>query len=242
MKSNNKKYFVLIILAIVLISALILGIKNAATKKAVVKNVGPYVSDAKPESYSVTKVPVINSDDKIFGAKNAKLNIFVYEDYANILSANLADTLERLKQENGDISFIVRPYFETRNILSKETALAVSCAGDKWLEMRALLFAQVKNNQLNINNFSANAKQIGLNEEEFNNCLTNPEKSRTIEKSLEEAKAYSVAGSPTMFVGDELIIGARPYDNYVDSNSDKIEGLKQMIVRKMGKIKLIIGK
>jgi len=234
MTSNNKKYFVLIVLALVLISALILGIKNASTKKKVVETPVSKLSDAKPQSYSVSKVPTINSDDKIFGAKNAKLNIFVYEDYSNIYSANLADTLERIKQENGDISIIVRPYFKTSNLLAEETALAVSCAGDKWLEMRALLFTQVKNNQLNINNFSANAKQLGLDENDFNTCLTNPEKSRTIEKSLTDAEAYSVAGAPTIFVGDEMIPGARPYDDYTDSNGDKIEGLKKVVDRKLG--------
>jgi len=111
----------------------------------------------------------------------------------------------------------------------------MACSNDKWVEMRALLFAQVKNKQLSLDNFSANAKQIGLDENEFNTCLTNPEKSRTIEKSQEDSKTYSITGAPTMFVGDELVIGARPYDDYVDSNGDKIEGLKNLINRKLGK-------
>jgi len=231
--NNNKKYFAFGVLAIILIAAVILGISNARkNKKSLVDN-SVKMAGAQIQSYEIKKNPELTADDKTSGAKNAKLNIFVYEDYANIYSANLADTLEKIKSESA-VSIIVRPYVSA-DILSKNAALAMACSNDKWVEMRALLFAQVKNKQLSLDNFSANAKQIGLDENEFNNCLTNPEKSRTIEKSQEDMKAYSVTGAPTMFVGDELVIGARPYDDYVDSNGDKIEGLKNLVDRKLGK-------
>ncbi|MHB8903797.1 MAG: DsbA family protein [Patescibacteria group bacterium] len=232
----NKKYFVLAVSAIVIITAIILGINNSADKN---KKTGDKelskISGVQAQSYAASSTPKLNSEDHVYGTTDGKLKIFVYEDYANLYSAKLADTLEKIKQENNNISIIVRPFFQniSSNLISKEAALAMACSKDKWLEMRALLFAQVKNDQFNINNFSANAKQLGLDENEFNTCLTNPEKSRTIEKSLEEAKAYSVVGVPTIFVGDEMIPGARPYEDYVDSNGDNIEGLKKVIDRKM---------
>ena len=231
--NNNKKYFALGVLAIILITAIVLGISNARKNKKSLADDSVKMAGAQVQSYEVKKNPELSADDKTYGAKNAKLNIFVYEDYANIYSANLADTLEKIKSESA-VSITVRPYVSA-DILSKNAALAMACSNDKWVEMRALLFAQVKNKQLSLDNFSANAKQIGLDETEFNNCLTNPEKSRTIEKSQEDMKAYSVTGAPTMFVGDELVIGARPYDDYVDSNGDKIEGLKNLVDRKLGK-------
>lgn len=232
--TSNKKKFYLIILAIILLSALILRISSKSTSQKVITIESTKVSDAKEQSYISNKYPELNFNDKIFGDKNAKLKIFVYEDYSNILSAQLDDTLEKIKLEKKDLNIIVRPYVSA-DILSKNAALALACSDDKWVEMRALLFAQVKNKQINIDNFSANAKQIGLNEENFTNCLTNPEISRTIEKSMEESKAFSVLGAPTTFVGDELVIGARPYDNFTDSNGDKIEGLENLINRKLGK-------
>jgi protein-disulfide isomerase len=228
----NKQKFLLIILALVLISALILGISNRRKNKVELSNEPLKISGAQVQSYAVSKNPEINETDKIFGDKDAKLKIFVYEDYSNIYSAKLADTLEKIKQEGLGLNIVVRPYISS-DLLPKSSALAMACSGDKWVEMRALLFAQVKNNQLSLDSISANAKQLGLNEAEFNNCLTNPDKFRTIERSLEEAKTYSVNGAPTLFIGDEMVLGARPYDDYVDSNDDKIEGLKQVVTRKL---------
>lgn len=230
----NKKYFVFGILAIILISALVLGISNARKEKKAPTDNFVKIDGLQAQSYAASSNPALAEGDKIYGAKDAKLKIFVYEDYSNILSAQLDDTLEKIKQENNNLSIIVRPYI-SNNPLSKTAALAMQCSGGEWVKMRALLFAQLKNNQFNPDNFSANAKQIGLNEEEFNNCLTNPEKFRTIEKTMAEAKAYSVSGSPTIFVGEEMVLGARPYDNYTDSNGDKVEGLKQVVERNLGK-------
>lgn len=232
----NKKYFLLAVGLIILISALALGRKGALKNKEIVANniEIPKVDGSQIQSYKAAKNPELNPDDKIYGDNNAKLKIFVYEDYSNIYSAKLADTLEKIKSESNDLEIIFRPFISS-NPVSKNTALAMACSGEKWKEMRALLFTQVKNDQLSIYDFNANAKQIGLNEDEFNKCLTNPEKLRTIEKSLEETKASQVTGAPTMFVGDELIIGARPYDDYVDSNGDKIEGLKQVVERMLKK-------
>ena len=232
--NSNKTKFAIIVVIIILIAALILGISNASKNKKTVAQDFVKIAGAKVQSYAISRNPTLNPTDRVYGEKNGKVKIFVYEDYANIYSARLADVLEKIKLES-DVSIIVRPFFNLNNQLAKNAALAVECSNDKWLTMRALLFAQVKNNQLNLDNFNANAKQIGLNEEEFKNCLTNHETSRTIEESLTEAKNYSVVAAQTMFIGDELIIGARPYDDYVDSNGDKIEGLKQVVDRKLGK-------
>lgn len=231
--STNKKYFVSAVCAIILITAIILGINNLRKDKKIGANDSVKIAGIQTQTYAVGKNLEVNSDDRIYGTKDADLKIFVYEDYSSVFSAKLADTLEKVKQ-NYNVSIIVRPYV-TAELLSKDTALAMSCSGKKWLGMRALLFAQVKNNQINPDNFSAYAKQLDLNEEEFNNCLTNSEKSRIIEKSLEEAQAYSIVGAPTMFIGDEMILGARPYDDYTDSNGDAIEGLKKVIERKLTK-------
>lgn len=235
-KPASKKYFALAVSAIIIITAIILAINNATNKnkKVAVKPLSK-IAGIQRQGYVASSSPEINSEDKVYGAADGKLKIFVYEDYANLYSAKLADTLEKAEQDNNNISIIVRPFFQniSSNLISKEAALAMACSKDQWLGMRALLFTQVKNDQFNINNFSANAKQLGLDENEFNVCLTNPEKFRTIEKSLEEAKAYSVVGVPTIFVGDEMIPGARPYEDYVDSNGDNIEGLKKVIDRKM---------
>jgi protein-disulfide isomerase len=194
------------------------------------------VKEARAQSYVATKVPTFKADDKIIGDKDAKLKIFVYEDAASLYSAKLADTLDELYSSlPAQLAIIIRPFVSENSDISKEAALAVECAGDsgKWVSMRALLFAQAKNNSLNLVDFNKYANQLGLDEKAFSTCLTNQAKSAKIEGLMSEAESYNVNGAPTIFVSDEMILGARPYEDYVDSNGDSIEGLKTLIEKKI---------
>ena len=237
-KITMKKPYLYLIIAAVIVAAIVLSIAILSKKTGVVDN-APLsmagISGAQAHSYASAKYPEIRPDDKIFGNASAPLKMFVYEDYSNTYSARLADTLEKIKAESGDkVAIIIRPYV-ANSPLAGQAQIAVDCAGDqgKWMEMRALLFAQAKNQQLSAANFKAYADQIGLDSGVFTGCLTNTEKSVKIEQSAQEAEAYSVQGAPTIFVGDELILGARPYEDFTDSNGDQIEGLKTVIDRKL---------
>lgn len=230
----KKIYKYLIIAAAVL--AIIVVVFISRTKKVGTLNsplAGTSISEARAQSFSCAKCPEFREDDKIFGSAVAPLKIFVYEDYINIFSAKLADTLDRIRAESGDkVALIIRPYFKNSS-LADQAQTAVDCAGEqgKWVEMRALLFAQAKNKQLSAGSFSAYAEQISLNAADFTNCLTKNQKSVKIEQLIQEAETYKVQGTPTMFIGEEVILGARPYEDFTDSNGDKIEGLKTVVGR-----------
>jgi len=226
------KYLIiaLAVLAIVVI-ALISRPKEVGTLNSPLAGTG--INEARAQSFSCAKCPVLGEDDKVFGSAVAPLKIFVYEDYTNILSAKLADTLDQIRAESGDkLALIIRPYFKNSS-LADQAQTAVDCAGEqgKWVEMRALLFAQAKNKQLSAGSFSAYAEQISLNAGDFTSCLTKNQKSVKIEQLIQEAETYKVQGTPTMFVGEEVILGARPYEDFTDSNNDKIEGLKTLVER-----------
>jgi len=195
------------------------------------------LAGAKAQSYAAENNPEIRETDRVFGSLKAPLAIIVYEDYTNVYSANLADNLERIRQEYGSqVAIVVRPYITADSALSETATLALDCAQaeGKWVEMRALLFAQVKNQGLQAGNFSNYAQQVGLDESQFAACLTNSQKSEKIEQFRADLKSYSILGAPTLFVADEMIIGARPYEDYEDSNGDVIEGLKKLVDRKLG--------
>ncbi|MFA5155656.1 MAG: DsbA family protein [Patescibacteria group bacterium] len=195
------------------------------------------VSGTLAQSYAANQIPAVKSDDKMFGPASAPLKVFVYEDYTNAYCAALADTLEKIKAEAGDrLAIVVRPFIMKNSPAENQAILAVDCAGQqgKWREMRALLFRRAKNQQLAGLDLDTYAKQIDLDEASFRACLTNEEKSGKIERAVAEAQIYKVQGAPTMFVGGELILGARPYADFVDSNGDRIEGLKTVIEQKLG--------
>lgn len=237
-----KKYRFFLIIIIFVILLMFFALMIIRTRESV-QTPGPKdnseksaTQSVKAQSYLTNKIPSLKNEDRVFGDKNAPVKIFVYEDNSSIFSARLADVLDRL---NADfpmkIAIIVRPFIAKNSDLAKEAALAVDCAGkqNKWLEMRALLFAKTKNENLNIAEFDKYAAQIGLDEKAFFLCLTNPEKSAKIEELNVEAKAYDILGAPTIFINNEMIPGARPYEDYTDSNGDQIKGLKTIIEEKI---------
>lgn len=233
---NLKKIIipVIVILAIIIIAFIFLRPKDTALNpNNKLDNLAG--SDAKAQSYAASKTPVLNNGDMVFGSKDAAVKIFVYEDNASIYSAQLADTLDKLISEMPTkIAVIVRPFLTKNSTISKEAALAIECAGkNDWKAMRALMFAKAKNNNLSFAEFGKYATELGIDEKAFATCLTNQEKSAKIEKLSAEAEAYNVLGAPTIFIGDEMILGARPYEDYVDSNGDSIEGLKTVIEKKL---------
>jgi len=232
MKKTIKYLVLAVIVILIVIWLIIFGNKP----KSVSSPNGQLLStEAKAQSYAAETVPSLEKTDLVFGSDEAPLQIFVYEDYSNIYSAQLADTLEKIRQEFGNkTAIIARPYMISDSSLSRQNALAVVCAGEnKWSKMRALLFTQLKNNQLVSDNLSSEIAQLKLDEKDFQACLTNSEELERIEQVREVAEQYGVQGAPTVFVGDEMILGARPYENYIDSNGDAIEGLKAVVERKL---------
>lgn len=229
MKKIYKYLMVVIAILVIIIIALI-----SRPKKVGVNNSPLAItSDAQAGSFVAVNKPMLRDGDKVLGDREAPLMIFVYEDYTNVYSAKLADTLDKVIADNGgQVAAVIRPYFKNSALASIAQA-AVDCAGEqeKWVEMRALLFAQAKNKQLNEANFNDYAAQIGLDSDNFAECLTKNQKSVKIEQLIQQAESYTVNGAPTMFVGDDLILGARPYDDFVDSNGDSIAGLRTVVNR-----------
>lgn len=238
-KKTVKIIFV-IAAAAVLIFFLVLffnsGNDSSQIKMALDKETVNIANSEKQQSYTAVNLPTVNENDFISGSKSAPVSILIYEDYADYFSADFAVSLDKAKNDFGDkLNFVFRPFNVGGSELSNQAALSVRCAadygqGDKWREK---VFAAVRNHRLNVDDFLAWATEIGLNKEDFEKCLTNSEKKERIEELMAQAENFSVFGAPTIFVGEEMIIGARPYETFSDSNGDEIEGLKQFIERQL---------
>ncbi len=188
------------------------------------------------QSYAVANLPVIGAEDWGQKGSDEALAVIVYEDYADIFSADFVASLASAQADFGDrLHVVFRPLNINNSNLSRQAALAVLCAADggQGEAMRARIFNATKNNQFNPEDLSAWAKELGLVDNDFQACLTNSKKKERIDTISAQAENFSVYGAPTTFVGDEMIVGARPYESFTDSNGDEIEGLKQVIERQL---------
>ncbi|MFA6513894.1 MAG: thioredoxin domain-containing protein [Patescibacteria group bacterium] len=237
--AKTSKFFYLIAAVLVITATIFVLIVNRSENNQPAVSYQP-IAGAKANSYElVTDALAIQANDNIIGAAEAPLKIFVYEDYSSQYSAELAETLSKIASESNDkVAIISRPYIVPGSNLSRQTALATVCAKDsgKWPEMRSLLFSLTKTGLLQEEGFSTYAAELQLNGEEFITCLTNEEKSIKLDEAMKNAKDALVLGAPTMFVGDEMILGARPYADFIDSNGDAISGLKTVVERKLKEV------
>ena len=189
---------------------------------------------AKAESFSPASSPTISAEEKIIGSIKAPVKILVYEDYSNAFSADVAQSVKKLEADFGNkIVVAFRPYAIKEKAASIEAAMAVECASEqgKWQEMRDSIFTAVKSNNLNSDQIKAEATKIGLDQTNFVKCLTDTEKQGIMLQVATNAKEFSVYGAPTIFINNELVVGARPYDDYLDEAGVKIQGLKSLIGR-----------
>ena len=236
MKTQLKKSYVLggavIILALLILLIVKLSFKDNAK---VVTDLG---KEVKAESFAPATQPTISADEKVMGSTKAAVKIVVYEDYSNIFSADNAENIKKLEDEFGNkVVVAVRPFAIREQPISLDAAMAIECASDqgKWEEMREGVFRAVKSDSLNTDGINGWAKQIGLDQDKFDKCLTDTQKQGIMLQVAADAQKFSVYGAPTVFVNDELVIGARPYDDYTDDTGAKIEGLKNLVARQIAK-------
>lgn len=181
------------------------------------------------QSYIPAANPELRDGDRVLGNREAQLQVFVYENYDDNFSADFSKTINQLIREKGnEVSVVLRPFIGSSQ-KSAEYALALDCAGDNWQSLRNMIMTSASDN-LNAE-LDDLVKELNIDGDSFTTCLTDAKKSGRIEQLQAEAINYEIFGSPTIFIDNQLIVGARPYDNYVDSNGDEINGLKILVER-----------
>ncbi|MDD2258070.1 hypothetical protein EOL72_01770 [Candidatus Falkowbacteria bacterium] len=183
-------------------------------------------------SFIADTPPVLLSDDYILGSTKAPIKVVVYEDYASQFSADNADNLDKVRSEFGkSVAVIVRPFAVRGNTDSLILAMAVRCAGEQgeWEKMRIRIFELLREDKITEQSLMTTAQELKINQEDFISCLTDIEKQGIILQETAAAKTNSVYGAPTLFINDDIIVGARPYEDYIDSDGKEVEGLKTIV-------------
>lgn len=247
-KNSNKEYkdykdkkYLWVILIIVIISAISLGIVQAFNKKTITEEDNLVKADSskgvnyRAQTY-ISEVDLeLENGDRYVGSKDAELKVFVYEDYDDVFSAKLATDINKLINEKSDeVAFIFRPFINPSNNSGRK-ALALNClkSDRNWQVLRESFMKDLnEEKQLSLEGVIAIS---GINEDGLYSCINEAEKAGKIEELRKENIENEITGSPTILIDDELILGARPYEDYIDSNGDKVEGLKNLVNRLLSK-------
>jgi protein-disulfide isomerase len=86
-------------------------------------------------------------------------------------------------------------------------SLAAQRQGKFW-EMHDALFEQPE--RVANREFSAIAKEVGLDVGRFERDLEDPSIVLAVERDMEDGRELGIRGTPSIVVGDKLVIGAQP--------------------------------
>jgi protein-disulfide isomerase len=151
------------------------------------------------------------------GAEDAKVTIVEYSDFQCPFCKRGTDIIPQiLKEYDGKVKIAYKQLPLPIHNWARDAAIASVCAdqqgNDKFWELHDLLFENQtnltpENAKEEINGF---AKQIGLNTDAFDKCLSSPEAAQRVQNESEEARSIGVSSTPTFVVNGMIVPGANP--------------------------------
>jgi protein-disulfide isomerase len=149
-------------------------------------------------------------------AEDALVTVVEFSDFrCSYCGRFAAETLPQLVDTYGDkVRFVYRDYPQF-GYLSYRAALAAECANDQgeFWPYHNLLFANAST--LSDATFPEFAEQMGLDMDQFNECMANETHQTEIETDFYDGQANGRIGTPTFFINGKPLVGAQPYLNFV---------------------------
>lgn len=153
-------------------------------------------------------------DDPYTGAEDAKLVIVVFEDFECYYCGESFLTIKQVINTYGDqIKFVYRDYPNAEaHPNAMNAAMAGECAHeqDKFWEMHDKIF--LNQNNLTIDYLKLYALQIGLDTDQFNECLDSGKYEQEIQNDIIDGVAYGASGTPVFFFNGQKVEGVIPLD------------------------------
>lgn len=245
-KANKKLFWSTLIVIVVVAVVLRLGSlyndkkKEVNSDKAEVMALKQANSSAVAlaASYKAQKIRKIDQSDIYIGSLEAPVQVIVYEDYSNKINASYRDNIEKLAEEfPTEVVIAFRPYYVDKRGIVPEISQALWCANDQegYFQLRDEVYKKVEQDSFLLPVINDLVLDLKLNEEEFKDCLEGYKYRDKLEALNLESKSFGVSGAPTTFINDSLIIGARRWEDVVDSNNELTEGLQTIVNKYLAK-------
>jgi protein-disulfide isomerase len=169
-------------------------------------------------------VKAVSDDDHIRGDKDAEVFLVQYSDFECPFCKSFFPTLQQARQEYGDkVAEVFRHYPLSFHANAQKQAEASECVNelggsDKFWEFSDAIFERTASGGtgLALTALGPLAKEIGVNETKFQECLDSGKYASKVQTDLTEGTAAGVSGTPTTFVvkkdgSAKLVSGAVPY-------------------------------
>lgn len=166
----------------------------------------------------VASIRNIQKDEPIRGDKKAPVVMIEYSDFQCPYCESAHSTFEQVMDAYGDDVVWVYRHFPLDSIhpTARKAAEGSECANDqgKFWEFADENFADNSVLQQGIAGVRQIASSIGLDMNEFNDCLDSGKYADKVNEDYQEGLANGVTGTPATFINGQLVKGALPFDSF----------------------------
>jgi len=157
------------------------------------------------------------------GPTEAPVTIIEFGCYSCPFTAQAEPVVKQVLQDyQGKVRFIFKPFPLPNHPFSREAAHAAACADeqDKYWEYKDALFVRQAEWRENGNPvFLDIANGLGLNQEEFTQCMLGASQScqlidQDIDATFQEGLNSKIYGTPTFFINGKPLVGPQPYESF----------------------------
>jgi glutaredoxin len=155
--------------------------------------------------------PQLESNDPILGNPSAELTIIEFGCYACPYTKKAEPIVKEILEDyKGRVNFQVKSFIIPTHQWSFEAALAASCAQEqnKYEDYHNFLFENQE--KLDYSILFQGARDLNLNMQEFELCLRNEKYKEEVNSDTLTGIQAGVIGTPTFFIGDDVIVGPKP--------------------------------
>ncbi len=153
--------------------------------------------------------------DPSLGPEDAKVTIVEYSDFECPFCQRVQETIKQVIEEyKGQVRLVFKNYplsFHKNAVIAAEAGECANEQGKFW-EMHDKMFA----NRLSLEekDLKKYAKDIGLNEAQFNQCLDSGKYKSAIDKDVVDGNKRGFSGVPAFFINGRLLSGAQPIEEF----------------------------
>jgi len=164
------------------------------------------------------------------GSPDAPLTIVEYSEFLCPFCARAAlNTLPQIKEEYiaaGKVKLVFK-HFIVHGQEAVLAAGAAECAGEQnaFWEYHDILFLNTGSVDFSVENLEQFAEELELDSDSFNTCLDSERYMDKLAADVDEARRRGVSGTPTFFVGQTQVVGAKPYSEFKTAIEDELARL-----------------
>lgn len=156
-------------------------------------------------------------EDPVRGRDDAPLELVEFSDFDCPYCKRATETVARLMEQfEGQIRFIYKDYPLPSHPNAFKAAEAGNCAHEqgRFWELHDTMFDS--QGELDVESLKGYAEELGLDGGAFAECLDSGRHAATVDRDMQAGFLYGVSSTPTLFLNGRTILGAVPYETFVE--------------------------